>query len=37
MLVLVMILFGLNFQKEQNLQVPLRCFSHALDPFRFGA
>ena len=37
MLVLDMILFGLNCRKEQNLQVPLRCFSHALGPFGFGA
>ena len=32
-----MILFVLNFQKEQNPQGPLRCLSHALDPFGFGA
>ena len=37
MLVLDMILFELNCQKEQNLQVLLRCLSHALDPFGFGA
>ena len=37
MLVLDMILFGLNWQKEQNLQVSLRCFSHTLGPFGFGA
>ena len=34
-MVLDIILFGLNCQKEQNLQVLLRCFSHALDPFGF--
>ena len=37
MLVFDMILFGLNCQNEQNLQVPLRCFSHALNPLGFGA
>ena len=32
-------LFGLNCQrkkKKKNLQVPLCCISHALNPFGFG-